>query len=312
MKTILMLASVGLMASLAGCVGGLDVPQMTTDPLATPDGDGNDNGDNPVGADLSAAKALFDSGVYTVISAKCSTGACHQQAGAGGSITKFVATDASEGWQIATNYGALVGTFDAASAPILNKIAGGHQNVTPYTAAEKTAITSWLNKEIELRNGQEGGTSPTAPETLGAASERVTNAFASCMNITDFQTADMANKWGNKGSNEGPCKTCHVNGGYGFIASDDEGRFFNRVTTNKWEFLQYFTANLTMGAAAATMEVNRVSFNGVSQNKDPHREHPRFNSTDNDQAIQALQQFYTLTMARVTAGGCTPRILQTQ
>ena len=56
-STLLAIAMVGLV----GCVGGIESGNGGGgDPLETPDGDGNDNGDNPSGADLSQAKQLFD------------------------------------------------------------------------------------------------------------------------------------------------------------------------------------------------------------------------------------------------------------
>ena len=73
---------------------------------------------------------------------------------------------------------------------------------------------------------------------------------------------------------------------------------------------KYFTVDLTMGAAAAKVIINRTSFTGVGTGQDPHREHPRFNPTDN-QGMTALTQFYNATMARVNAAPsiCDPKPL---
>ena len=309
MKTLLSLIAT---AGLVGCVGGIDEPPVVTDPLDTPDGDGNQNGDNPVGADLTEAKALYDSGVYGTVKAKCTSGACHLENQIGGSVSKFVSVEPTRGWQTATNYSAVVGIYDAASAPILTKIAPANHYSVTYTPAEIAGITTWLNKEIELRNGQPGGTDPvTTTETLGAAAERVIQQFAGCMHIDDFRQANMADAWGNMGSDEGDCVQCHENGGEGFIATDQETKFFQRLTKNKWEFLMYFTPDLTMGATGAKMQENRASFYGVAEGRDPHREHPRFNAGDDSQGIIALKSFYELTQLRVAAGGCAPGNLQT-
>lgn len=307
MKTLLsLIASIGLVGGLVGCVGGIEEP---IDPLTTPDGDGNENGDNPAGSDLSEAKALFDTTVYSPLKTKCGQAACHGEGGVGGSITKFVATDAARGWQVATNYSALRGLYDATTAPILTKIAAGHE-ATTYESTEIAAITAWLNKEIELRNGQPGGTDPTQGETLGAAAERVMQQFAGCLNVDDMQATNFAPAWGNKGSNEGQCEQCHGNGDYEFLANDDPAKMLRRLTMNKMEYLMYFTPSLVDGAAAAKMSVNRASFNGVCNGLDPHREHPRFNCEDDDQAILALQELYNLTSARVLSGnGCVPGTL---
>ena len=177
---------------LVGCVGGIS--SEGGDPLDSPDGDGNDNGDNPAGSDLSAAKMLFDTNVYPVVNAKCSGGACHSETATGSTVTRFVATDAAKGWQTATNYAALVGNYAASAAPILTKVKAGHQGKT-YTPTEEANITAWLNKEVELRNGQTAPP-PTGTETLSAATERVLSEFAGCMTKTDFDAANMAQAWG--------------------------------------------------------------------------------------------------------------------
>ena len=300
------LATVGLV----GCVGGIE-SGGGTDPLDSPDGDGNDNGDNPAGSDLSAAKALFDSGVFPTITMKCSTNACHAESATGTTLTRFVATDAARGWQVATNYTALVGNYAASAAPILTMIKSGTHKGQTYTTDEEAKITTWLNKEVELRNGQP--TQPTTPgtESLSQATERVLSKFAGCMQLTDFTAANMAQAWGNMNStNNQQCENCHSNGGEGFIATQQTSLFYNVVSTKKYFFLQYLTVDLTGGAPMAKVVINTASFKGVSEGLDPHREHPRFNSTNN-QGMTALNQFYTATMARVNAvpSVCDPKPL---
>ena len=110
------IATVGLM----GCIGSVE---QGGNPLETGDGDGNDNGDNPAGGDLTAAKQLFDTNVYGILSAKCTGSACHAETSQGATLTRFVSTDPTKGWQTATNYQALVGNFTATAAPIANRIA---------------------------------------------------------------------------------------------------------------------------------------------------------------------------------------------
>ena len=137
--------------SLVGCVGGIDSGGGGGggDPLETPDGDGNDNGDNPAGGDLTAAKQLFDTNVFPLIQ-KCSGGACHAENAAGATLTRFVALDAARGWQVAANYTALVGNFTSTAAPLLTNIQGrNHQGMTDWTTTEVATITEWLDKEVE-------------------------------------------------------------------------------------------------------------------------------------------------------------------
>ncbi len=305
MRTILLaaLAAVGLV----GCVGGIS--SEGGDPLDSPDGDGNDNGDNPAGSDLSAAKMLYDTKVYGIVNAKCTGGACHSENATGTTLTRFVATDATKGWQLATNYAALVGNYAASAAPILTKIKAGHKTVVQYTPTEEANITAWLNKEVELRNGQTTPP-PMGAETLSQATERVLSEFAGCMSKTNFDAANMAGAWGNMNSGQGQCRTCHINGGFGMLISDVSTDFYNGLSVKKYYFLQYLTVDLTMGTAAAKVIVNTTSFKGVSAGLDPHREHPTFNATTNA-GMTALNAFYTSTMARKTAGTCDPpRALQ--
>lgn len=299
---------------LVGCVGGIS--SEGGDPLDSPDGDGNDNGDNPAGADLSAAKMLYDTNVHPIMVAKCTGGACHAETSTGATLTRFVATDAAKGWQTATNYTALVGNYAASAAPVLTKVkAGGtlgHQGKT-YTTDEETKITAWLNKEVELRNGQTPITPPPGgggPETLSAATERVLSEFAGCMTKTDFDAANMAQAWGGmQAQNNQECDNCHATGGEGFVASRLSSQFWNIFSNKKYYFLQYMTVDLTMGAAAAKVVINTTSFRGVATATDPHREHPTFNATNN-QGMNALNSFYTTTMAKKTAGTCgAPRPL---
>jgi hypothetical protein len=80
---------------------------------------------------------------------------------------------------------------------------------------------------------------------------------------------------------------------------------WNVFSQRKYFFLQYLTVDLLMGSAGAKVIMNQVSFRGVAEGLAPHQEHPRFNALNNE-GMQALQEFYDLTMARKTAGGCMP------
>jgi hypothetical protein len=301
MRTLLaLIASV----SLVGCVGDVsDMPTPTDDTQDTT---------NPAGGNTDAAKMKFDQNVFPIINAKCSGGACHSQAGAGGSVTKFVATNATDGWSVATGYTALVGNFTSSAAPILTMIKPGtHKGVT-YQATEESKIVEWLDAEVAARNNQPTGPTMPGQETLSQATERVLSAFAGCMQFTDFQTANMAQGWGGMtAQNNTECDNCHNSGGEGFIASRQAQFFYDVVSTKKYYFLQYMTVDLTGGAAAAKVVMNRASFIGVSSGLDPHREHPRFDGSTNSTGWQALTKFYNATMTRVnTPGLCMPKPLQ--
>jgi hypothetical protein len=305
MRTLLaLIASV----SLVGCVGDVDSMGPGDEPVNDPQ-----TSNNPAGGDLAAAKKKFDDNVYPLINMKCSGGACHSQAGTGGSVTKFVATLATDGHKVATEYTALVGNFTSSAAPILTMIKGGNHKGATYATADETKIVEWLDAEVTARNVNPNNPPPTGGETLSQATERVLSAFAGCMQFTDFQTANMANAWGNlTATNNQQCENCHATGGEGFIASRSAQFFYDVVSTKKYFFLQYFTVDLTQGAAAAKVVMNQASFLGVSQGQDPHREHPRFNATQN-QGMTALTSFYNATMARVGQTGlCAPKPLQNQ
>lgn len=291
------IATVGLV----GCIGSVE---QGGNPLETGDGDGNENGDNPAGSDLTAAKQLFDTNVFGIINAKCTGAACHAETSQGATLTRFVATDPAKGWQTATNYVAVVGNYTAPAAPVLTKITPGTHYAVVYSDDEVTKITAWLTKEVELRNGQTTPP-PSGAETLAQASERVLAEFAGCMTLEDFQAADMADGWGDMNAqNNQQCENCHATGGEGFVASRNETFFWNVFSNRKYYFLQYLTVDLLGGPAAAKVIMNQTSFRGVATAMPPHNEHPTFNAGLNSQGMQALREFYDSVMAKKMAGTC--------
>jgi mono/diheme cytochrome c family protein len=287
-------------AGLVGCVGGIDTPSSvpTTPP---PDGVGGGTTDPAAAA---AARQAFDTNVFPIISAKCA--ACHSISGPVGNITGFVGADAATAYTTAVGYQALVGDRTPTGSPILTKISGGHQGQT-YTDAEKSKITDWLNKELAARtSAPPTGTTPPA-ETPGEATVRLTKEWSGCMTLANFTTANMV-AWGNMRAGNSACKTCHVNGEFGEIASDVPGPFFTLISTNKYYMSQYFSVDLTQGVAAAKVILNTRSFIAVGTGLAPHQEHPRFQLA-NSTGMVALQKFYDLTVAAKTAGTCGPPTL---
>ena len=77
----------------------------------------------------------------------------------------------------------------------------------------------------------------------------------------------MAQAWGNMQANNGSdCENCHATGGQGMIATratTSTARCSRPSATNKYYMLQYFTVDLTGGAAAAKVIINTTSFDGV-------------------------------------------------
>jgi hypothetical protein len=282
-------------AGLVGCVGGIDMP---SDP---PPGSVGDPGNNSAAAQ--AARKSFDDNVYSIISAKCIS--CHSTAGAVGNGTSFVATEAGQGYTTAASFQAVVGDRTPTGAPILTKVALGHNN-TSYSDAEKTKITDWLALELQARTGDGSPTTP-GEETPGAATVRLTKEWSGCMTLANFNAANMA-AWGNMRANNSACKTCHGAGEYGQVASDVPTPFFNVISTNKYYMAQYFTVDLSKGVAAATVIINTRSFIGVGTGLAPHLEHPRFN-LNNSTGLAALTKFYTSTAALRDAKTCGPPTL---
>lgn len=293
-----LIASVGLI----GCVGSVD-PPIGGD--IDPD---TNTGPNPAGSDLTEAKRLFDANVFPTLTAKCSGGACHSETAQGSTLTRFVATDVTKGWETAINYTGLVGNFTT-SAPVLTRVEPGHKGVT-YTQDEKDKIVTWLAKEVELRNGQPNTPAQPGGETLSQAADRVMSAFAGCMTLANFQAANMATAWANLQSNEGQCKRCHANGESMFIANENSSIGFTVISSKKMFWLQYFTVDLTGGAAAAKVVPNKVSFAGVYNRQVPHAAHPTFQYPNNN-GVTALQKFYDTTIANLGTG-CLPKTLENE
>jgi hypothetical protein len=302
--------------SLVGCVGQLDDMGGTTQP--GPVGGGT----NPNPTPNSMGKKMFDDNVYPIISDKtstsgCSMVGCHMVGNTPGS-TQFVAATAADGYGTATSYQALVGNFTPASAGILTQVAAGH-NGRVFTDAQKQSITDWLNQEVLERGQGGGGTgSGTTSESPGAATARLMNEWSACMNITDFNSANMATAWGQMQTNNGSrCESCHATGGYGMIvtqvaesATGGPPGLFTTIATNKYYTIQYFSVDLTQPGLGTDgkmgrIVINKTSFEGVANNQPPHTEHPNFNA-DNNQGMTALKSFYDLVSAKVTAGGCGP------
>ena len=126
------------------------------------------------------------------------------------------------------------------------------------------------------------------------------------MTVANFEAADMR-AWGNvNAGGGGNCKTCHVLGEYGHIASNVTENYFSTISSNKYYMLQYFAVDLrSANRAEWKVIVNDRSFKGVGQRLTPHEAHPAFNPTQNA-GFQALEKFYTSTLAAKTAGTCGP------
>ena len=307
MRTFLMAAIASM--TLVGCVGQLD-PGPGPGPGSDPgpgSGSGSNGGSGSGNPQGDASRKLFNDNVYPVIAAKCA--GCHTSGHPNGNVTGFVdavapTADAFMAYDTVTGYVAAIGNFTPPLANILQKPLTGHQG-TSYTAADQMSITDWLNAEVAWR----GATNPPPPvgESPAQQSARLLNEWSGCMTKATFDTANMAQAWGQMQTNNGEaCQTCHVSGANGMIATQQSTAMFTVISTNKYYLLQFFTVDQTL--TPAKIVINKQSFLGVSQGKVPHVEHPTFNAATN-QGMTALTKFYNATMTAAAAapmGVCGP------
>ena len=257
-----------------GCVGGIE----NTDPQGTPDAG--------VVVTGSMARTMYKTNVHSITN-RCTGAACHSVTGAtGGGQSRFSDSSADTSYDAIVRAPLTVGSFNA-QAGILTKIAGGHNSIT-YTPAEQSSITAWLTQEATERAG---GVTPIDPI-------EVLKKWSGCMSIANFQTAQMAAKWGSLGTQTNQtCQNCHQAGLYVFIATTNETTFFDMITKHKDYLLKYFTVD---GTGKVIINESSMTNAGVTIPS-----HPRFNPTVN-QGMTALKTFYDSTMARQTANTCDP------
>jgi len=190
----------------------------------------------------------------------------------------------------------VAGNFDKTQAQILTKIANGH-NAT-YTAAQVTAIQSWLDAEVAARAGQTAGPSPA---------RQLMATWSGCMSQADWDAAKVAVAFATKQTGEGTCQQCHVNG-QGFLASQDSARVFSILTTQtnptrpgKMFMEYYFAPDLTTDPANPKMVINSAFIANAGTGQ---AQHPLFTLPATDPAMVALQAFYDKTAAKFAAKTC--------
>lgn len=267
-----------------GCVGGVDdLP---------PDQGGPDAGTGP--GPGTAAKQLYVNTIHTAITMRCTTTACHGQAN--NTIYGFSVPDANEAYTRITSLPTLVGTYTPASAAFLIKPdtnpAGGHYNII-YSADDKMKITAWLAAEAAERNN---GSQPPPIDPVAKLRE-----WSGCMSIDNFNTAQMALRWGGLAAqNQQQCRNCHGGGAFAFMSGNGQAQaqiFFDTITTQKDLLLKYFTVD-----AMGQVIINNASFQNAGVVLESH---PKFDPMTN-LGMTALIEFYDLTKARQTAATCDP------
>lgn len=287
-------------------VDPMEDPMM--DPMEDPMDPVEDPTEDPTpvpGDPLVEAQVLFNDTVRPIMMAKCSATICH----GGTDLTplKFCPDVPAAYHTVITSYTQqLVGYFDKNNAPIINMVYPGPHPGVVYTPEEVATIGAWLDKELAARAVENPNPNPNPNQPgPGQISENLMMEWSGCMSLTDWNDIGVAQAWAAKGSGEGPCIRCHINGQASFIATDESERMFNVLTTNRYFMSSYFAANVL--DATPKMEVNRAEFDRVGNNLFPHVEHPSFNVDGN--AMTKLIEFYDRTMARKTAGTCdAPRL----
>lgn len=266
---------------VAGCVG--DIPPDTA-------GGGPDAGVTTG----SMARTMYKSNVHAIMN-RCTGGACHSVTGAaGGGVSRFSDSSADTSYDAIVRAPLTVGSFTPASAGVLTKISTAvPHNGMVYTAGEITSITNWLNQEKTERNN---GTNPPPVDPI-----EVLKKWSGCMTIANFNTAQMAQKWGALAAgNNQKCANCHATGLYGFVLNENAQTFFGAISTQKDYLLKYFTVD---GTGKVIINLASMTNAGVTLPT-----HPHFDPMNN-LAMPALQTFYDSTLAAQTAGTCGPSTL---
>ncbi|CAN5892094.1 hypothetical protein BH11MYX3_BH11MYX3_12290 [soil metagenome] len=262
-----------------GCVGGID----NTDPKP----------DEPDAGVVAGpmARTLYKTNVHAITN-RCTGGACHSVTGiAGGGQSRFSDSNGDTSYDAIIRAPLTVGSFNA-QAGILTKIAGGHNGIT-YTPAEQSSINAWLAEETKEHMG---GNQPPVIDPV-----EVLKKWSGCMTLANFQTAQMAPKWGALAAQNGQkCQNCHQAGLYVFIATTNQTTFFDTISKQKDYLLKYFTVD-----GAGKIIINTSSFTNAGVTLTTH---PHFDPTTNA-GMLALKTFYDSTKLLETAGTCGPPTL---
>jgi hypothetical protein len=252
----------------------------------------------PPPAAPSSAKPEFDSNVAPIIMAKCATSTCH-----GGTTTEpppFAAGSAATLYSTVLNYANVLvnGNFDPTQSQILLKIEPGNHNGATYSATDIMNITNWENAERTARANTDGGVVVSPADALLAK-------WSGCMQLTEFTAANFSTTWAQKQATTGQCQQCHDTGGNGFLAVADSATMFSRLMQKNpygGYFLQdYFTVDTTTDPTTPKIIVNTAL---LMKEGGGYAQHGTFSTSTNDNAMTVLQNYYTTTMAHLTANTC--------
>jgi hypothetical protein len=278
------LSTLLLAGTMAACSGSL---------VGTGVGGDDDGSGTPDAGGTQSARAMFDSQVAPIMSAKCA--ACHAGTGAGpGGAPRFLGTDTT------TFYTALVGgtevTFAApASSLILTK--GVHYNGAGPALdvnAEKPAVQGWIEAEAIERAGSGGGDAGPAAMTATQALDK----FGSCMRQADFEQAGMPDV-ANQVTDSGYCYSCHSTGTGGAFLSQNATDFFNMTRQRPYMLKIVFPELNQDGSFKDLTLVERF------RDKTNDTGHPQYVLAD--ARVTAVETFFQLTMTHYMANDCPPQ-----
>jgi len=280
------------MAASGACIGELD-------PIVQP---GDDDQEEPTPATPDAgvpeatedtAEDIFTQNVAPIV-ARCTGEACH--AGTAASPLKFLGSGAStEFYSSITQFPSVTGNYQAGLANMLLKIDSGTHYSNAYTPAERSIIIEWLDAENLARNDANDDGTVDPPPAGDPLAE-----WSGCMTKANWDNAQMGS-WANKGSDEGPCSTCHNDGAFRFNANDDNDTMFSM---NRYQLyiIGFFTVKVeTDGTQTVIPAYDKFERMGNGSTL-----HPRFNYSLDSTTLQRLEQFYQLTMETKAAGQCGP------
>jgi hypothetical protein len=125
--------------------------------------------------------------------------------------------------------------------------------------------------------------------------DEVIARWQQCMTFGDFQSVNMASTWANTSTTTSQkCTSCHLDGGWGFIATTNAQQMFDLLKADKYYLLQFISlAPATQGGWQVIF--NELTVPAAGSGQVPHVEHPRFTATA---GMNAARAFYQLTQAR--------------
>jgi len=284
-----------LFASLAfattACVGELepngpgddDDDDMIEPPPPSPDA-----GTDPV---VGVAEEMFDLSVKPILQ-RCSGEACHS--GISPQPLKYLGASGlpDDYYASITQFPSVTGDYQAGLANVLLKVDAGHEGQV-YAPTERQAIIDWLNAENLERNDTDGDGQvdpPPAGDPLAM--------WSGCLTLANWDATEMY-RWADKGSDEGPCRTCHQDGAFRFNTNANDNTMFE-MNRYRLYIIGFFTVKVETDGTQTVIP----AYDKITRMGDGSTLHPRFNTDPASTNYQRLQDFYALTLQAQQAGLC--------